>query len=85
MMDIGVASPSAHGQAIDQHRHCVKQWHAPSADSASHTAQIANVSAAMPTTMGTKYPATTSASFWIGARLRCASLTIRNDLRQQSF
>ena len=26
--------------------------------------------------MGTKYPATTSASFWIGARLRCASPTI---------
>ena len=28
------------------------------------------------TTVGTKYPATTSASFWIGARERCASLTM---------
>src|SRR5580692_6626176 len=41
------------------------------------SAQIANVSTEIPTTIGTKYPATTSASFWIGARLRWASPTIR--------
>ena len=76
MMDIGVASPSAHGQAMISTATaltmaCARRGSGP------HTAQMTNVSAAMPTTMGTKYPATTSASFWIGARLRCASLTIR--------
>ena len=34
-------------------------------------------------TAGTNQAATTSASRWIGARERCASATIRDDLRQQ--
>ena len=34
------------------------------------------VATAMMTTAGTNQPATWSASFWIGARLRCASATI---------
>ena len=38
--------------------------------------QAMNAATATSTTAGTKYPATRSASFWIGARLRCASATI---------
>ncbi len=34
-------------------------------------AQVINVMIEARITAGTKYPATTSASFWIGARLRC--------------
>ncbi len=40
------------------------------------SAQTTKVSAALAITTGTNQPATTSASFWIGARLRCASATI---------
>ena len=39
-------------------------------------AHTMNVTNAIRTTSGTKYPETTSASLWIGARLRCASATI---------
>ena len=40
-------------------------------------AQITNVRTAIATTAGTKTAATLSASFWMGARLRCASATSR--------
>ena len=40
-------------------------------------AQIAKVRIAQPITAGTNQPATRSASFWIGARERPASLTMR--------
>ncbi len=41
-----------------------------------HAPQAANVTSAASTTAGTKYDDTTSANRWIGARLRCASLTM---------
>ena len=75
MIDIGVARPSAQGQAMISTataltRACARRGSGPSSD------QTRNVTAAAATTAGTNTPATLSASPWIGARLRCASDTI---------
>ena len=75
MIDIGVASPSAHGQAMMSTATalmmaCAMRGCGPQAP---HTTKV---TAAIPTTMGTNQPDTKSASFWMGARLRCASATI---------
>jgi hypothetical protein len=61
MIDMGVASPRAHGQAMINTamaftRACAIRGGGPA------IAQIKNVIAATPTTAGTKYPAATSAS-----------------------
>ena len=74
MMDMGVARPSAHGQAMMRTataltRACASRGSGPIA------AQIAKVAAATAMTAGTKTPAATSARRWMGARLRCASPT----------
>ena len=81
MIDIGVASPSAHGHAMMSTattftRACARRGSGPT------IAQAANVTTATATTAaGTKYPDTTSASRWMGARLRCASATACATIR----
>jgi hypothetical protein len=69
MMDMGVARPNAQGQATIKTATaltsaCARRGSGPT------TAQTTKVRMAMPTTAGTKYPDATSASRWIGARLR---------------
>ena len=75
MIDIGVARPSAHGQAMMSTetaamRPNVMRGSGPQIDQARNAA-IATV-----ITSGTNQPATWSASRWIGARLLCACATI---------
>ena len=75
MIDIGVASPSAHGQAmINTETALIKpNTQLGSGPNMPHTK---NVSTAAATTPYTKYPATTSAMRCIGAFERCACATI---------
>ncbi len=61
----------------DQHRDRVDQRVRQPRRRARPPAQTTNVTTAATTTAGTKTRDTASASFWIGARLRCASPTMR--------
>ena len=75
MIDMGVASPSAHGQAMMSTdtaaiRPNVKRGSGPQID------QARKATAATAITSGTNQPETRSARRWIGARLRWASATI---------
>ena len=81
MIDIGVARPSAQGQAMISTvtaatRPKVKRGSGP------NTTQAANASNAAAITAGTNQPATRSARRWIGARERCASRHHLDDPRQ---
>ena len=76
MIDIGVARPRAHGQAIISTATALTKAHARAGCSGAAMAHTKNVRMAITTTAGTKYPATRSATFWIGARLRWASATM---------
>src|SRR2546425_665164 len=74
MIDIGVARPRAHGQAIISTatattKPCARRGSGP------NNAQAKNARSAATTTAGTKYAETLSARRCIGARLRWASLT----------
>ena len=76
MIDIGVARPSAQGQAMISTataltRACARRGSGP------HRSQTAKATTATRTTAGTNQAATTSARRWIGARERCASATMR--------
>ena len=76
MIEMGVASPRAHGQAMIRTATaattaCARRGSGPA------TSQARKAAAATAITAGTNHDDTTSASLWIGARLRCASLTIR--------
>ena len=74
MTDIGVARPSAQGQAmISTETAATSAW--AKRGSGPTSAQATNASAATATTAGTNQAAMRSARRWIGARLRCASLT----------
>ena len=75
MIDIGVASPSAQGQAMIS---TVTAATRPKAKRGSgpNVAQAAKASTATAITAGTNQAETWSASRWIGARERCASATI---------
>ena len=84
MIDIGVASPSAHGQAMISTATAFTSACA-SRGSGPNTAHARNVMIATTTTAGTKYDETTSASRWIGARVRRASLTMRMICGQHRF
>ncbi len=75
MIDIGVASPSAQGQAMISTATAFTIAYA-IAGCGPTLPQTMNVITAVITTAGTNQPATTSASRWIGARLRCASATM---------
>jgi hypothetical protein len=76
MIDIGVASPRAQGQAMI--RTATELTVAKAiAGFGPQNAHTTKVIMATPMTAGTNQAATTSASRCIGARLRCASLTIR--------
>ena len=75
MIDIGVARPSAQGQAMISTVTAatsakVKRGSGP------NTIQAANASKAAAITAGTNQPATRSARRWIGARERCARATM---------
>ena len=75
MIDIGVARPSAQGQAMIS---TLTAATSPKAKRGSgpNVAQAAKAMSATAITAGTNQPATRSASRWIGARLRCALATI---------
>ncbi len=62
MIDMGVASPSAQGQAMMSTAMALIRANA-MAGSGPTNAHTTNVTTAMTTTAGTKYEATTSASF----------------------
>ncbi|CAM7091076.1 Uncharacterised protein [Escherichia coli] len=75
IIDIGVASPSAQGQAIIRTdtaaiRPCAILGSGPQTD------QITKATTAISITRGTNQPETLSAILWMGARERCASATI---------
>src|SRR5450759_1245884 len=75
MIDMGVARPRAQGQAmINTDTAAISAW--ANLGSGPKKYQTTNATRAMAITAGTKYPDTTSASFWIGARLRWDSATI---------
>ena len=75
MMDIGVAKPNAHGQAMMRTATALTiAW--ASRGSGPTIIQMKKVMSETASTVGTKRAATLSASLWIGARLRCASVTI---------
>ncbi len=72
--DVGVASPSAQGQAMMSTETAAMTAYVGFGPTRIHTT---NVAAAIAITMGTKIPATRSASRWIGAFVACASCTSR--------
>ena len=75
MIDIGVASPSAHGHAMIKTATALTTANAARGSGPTVAQTIADTIATR-TTAGTNQAATMSASRWMGARLRCASLTI---------
>ena len=76
MIAMGVARPSAHGQAMMSTATALTSASA-SLGSGPQRLHAMNATIAVATTAGTKYSAARSASRWIGARVRCASLTMR--------
>jgi len=76
MIDIGVARPRAQGQAMISTATALTKAQARAGCSGAAMAQTRKVRMATTTTAGTKYPATESATFWIGARVRWASDTM---------
>jgi hypothetical protein len=75
MIDIGVASPSAHGHAMMSTETALTTANA-IRGSGPHWDHATKLAIATSTTAGTNQAETRSASRWIGARLRCASATI---------
>ena len=76
MMDIGVARPSAQGQAmISTATAAMRPW--AKRGSGPISIQVMKDTMAIAITTGTNHPDTSSASRWMGARDRCASATIR--------
>ena len=75
MIDIGVAKPSAQGQAMISTATALRRPN-PIAGDGPNSDHATKASTATKTTAGTNQPDTVSASFWIGARERCASATI---------
>ena len=75
MIDIGVARPRAQGQAMMRTATALTRAWA-SRGSGPTIAHRLNVTAAIASTAKTKTAEIRSASFWIGARLRCAVATM---------
>ena len=75
MIDIGVARPRAHGQAMIRTATAFTRANA-MAGSGPKMDQTINVTIAMTITAGTNQEETRSTSRWIGARERCAAATI---------
>ena len=75
MIDIGVASPNAQGQAMISTATALTSPK-PIAGGGPHNDQAMKANTATASTAGTNQPDTTSASRWIGARERCAAATI---------
>jgi hypothetical protein len=76
MIDIGVANPNAQGQAIMRTAIAFSSaW--PIRGSGPTRLQTAKDAMAMAITSGTNHPEIRSATACIGARLRCASATMR--------
>ena len=82
MIDIGVASPSAQGQAMISTLTAATKRVAERRARARTRARPAKASTATAITAGTNQAETRSASAWIGARLRCASRHQRDDARE---
>ena len=84
MIDIGVASPSAHGQAMISTATALTSAYA-RRGSGPHERPDERRSSTATSDHGRHEPAgrRTSASRWIGARLRCASRDHAHDLREQ--
>ena len=76
MIAVGVARPSAHGQAMISTVTALISANV-SAGSGPSTHHPSSVSSATPSTAGTKIAATRSTSAWIGAFEPCASSTSR--------
>ena len=76
MIDIGVARPSAQGQAMISTETAASSA-CGSRGAGPTSAQATKATTAAADHAGTNTPETTSAIRWIGARLRCASPTIR--------
>ena len=76
MIDIGVASPSAQGQAMISTDDGGDEAVGEAAARAPRSPRRRRRATATAITAGTNQPETWSASRWIGARLRCASATI---------
>ncbi len=76
MIEVGVASPRAHGQAMIRTVIALTSARL-NAGSGPKTSQTTNVKTAIASTTGTKTPVTASASRWIGAREPWASWTRR--------
>src|SRR5262245_66414946 len=76
MIDIGVARPGAHGHAMMSTEVAVASANA-IAGGGPYADHARKATIAIPTTAGTKKEDTTSASRWMGARVRCASATMR--------
>ena len=75
MIDIGVARPSAQGQAMISTATALTSAK-PIAGGGPNSDHTTNVITAAAITPGTNQPETVSASAWIGARERCASATM---------
>ena len=75
MIDIGVARPSAHGQAMISTEIAATSAKT-NRGSGPTVSQTPKATIATATTAGTKYEATRSTSPWMGARERCAPATI---------
>ena len=75
MIDIGVASPSAHGQAMISTATAATSACASARLGPEHEPQRRRRSAATATTAGTNHAGDGVGERWIGARLRCASAT----------
>ena len=74
MIAVGVARPSAHGQAIST---TAMAWASACVAGAPPSSQPPAVTPAMPMTPGTKTEEIRSASFWTGSLALCASSTMR--------
>ena len=76
MIEVGVARPSAHGQAMIRTAIVLTRARL-NAGAGPNSIQTTKVNAAVARTTGTKTPVTASARRWIGAREPWASCTRR--------
>ena len=76
MIDVGVASPMAQGQAMISTATALTSANV-SAGAGPKASQTRNVSSATPITTGTNHNVTLSTSAWIGSLEPCASSTMR--------
>ena len=76
MIDIGGGQSEGAGAGDDEHRYRVDESVGHGRGGDPRLTRTIKVTTAVRATAGTKYPATWSASLWIGARLLWASATM---------